>query len=478
MERREEVLRLEGSIRRRLRWHFRDLGFAREGRSNILPPTEEKATLRALHRKSRSEHLREERHFIRAAVPRLKHHFASGVDLNPTAISAELRLVEAGTEESDLFRLACLTWGVPVSSGYGRRLRFLVWDKEHEKLMGLIGLSDPVFNLSTRDFAIGWSSKDRNERLVDVMNAYVLGAVPPYNLLLGGKVVSCLVRTREIRDSFARKYRDARGIISGRRKHAALALVTTSSSLGKSAVYDRLTLDGVRYFEHVGFTSGWGHFHIPNRLFDDMRGYLSLRHHPYAKGHAFGEGSNWRLRVSRATLELIGMDPNLMNHGVNREVFLCRLASNADRFLRGESTRPVYYGLRSASEVSRLAVDRWVVNRAATRKDYMGWKNSQIMDLLDYRKDGLDSLPSFGTPQKKASLAVHSPTVPSSGFPSTIAVHLARPELATPCPDASRPSMKEASIVDPRHLTLRQPSERTKSTGFDRPRAAVDEDAR
>jgi hypothetical protein len=38
--------------------------------------------------------------------------------------------------------------GVPVSNGFGRRLRYLVWDEHNDKLIGLIAIGDPVFNLS------------------------------------------------------------------------------------------------------------------------------------------------------------------------------------------------------------------------------------------------------------------------------------------------------------------------------------------
>lgn len=439
---------------------------------------QEKTALRAMHQKSRSEHLKEERSFIREALPRLKQFFASGVEISPEAISAGLQLVEAGTQEADLFRLASLTWGVRVSAGYGRRLRFLVWDRSHSRLMGLIGLADPVFNLRTRDQAIGWSPRDRKDRLVDVMNAYVLGAIPPYNLLLGGKVVSCLVRTREVRDAFVSKYRESRGIISGRRKHASLALVTTSSSLGPSAVYDRLSLDGVRYFEPVGFTAGWGHFHVPNTLFEDMRSYLRLRHHPYAGGHAFGEGSNWRLRASRATLELIGMDPDILNHGVKREVFLSRIASNADRFLRGETAHLVYRGLLSATEVSRLAVDRWVVNRAATRKDYLAWRSSQIAELLDYRRSGLESLPSAKLAKKGASVALASPSL-RSGLPPRGAVDF-RSRIPKP---VAAPRIAELSLVEVRASRPVLKAHRSlpsggRAQGLARPRGVENEDDR
>lgn len=50
---------------------------------------------------------------------------------------------------------------------------------------------------------------------IGIIGAYVLGAVPPYNLLLGGKCVACLIRSREIFDDFAKKYGGSCGVISG-----------------------------------------------------------------------------------------------------------------------------------------------------------------------------------------------------------------------------------------------------------------------
>src|SRR5262249_41111946 len=72
----------------------------------------------------------------------------------------------------------------------GRRLRYLVWDANNDKLIGIMALGDPVFNLKVRDELIGWDIKDRGKRLVNVLDAYVLGAVPPYNMLLGGQTGS------------------------------------------------------------------------------------------------------------------------------------------------------------------------------------------------------------------------------------------------------------------------------------------------
>jgi len=157
-------------------------------------------------------------------------------------------------------------------------MRFLVWDASNAKLIGLIGLADPVFNLRARDEFVGWTAEDRRARLVNVLDAYVIGAIPPYSMLLGGKLVASLVCTAEINAAFAHKYSRTRGIISRERKGAVLAMVTTSSALGRSSMYNRLRLPGCRLFRSVGYTSGWGHFHIPDQLFSTMREYLRFAH--------------------------------------------------------------------------------------------------------------------------------------------------------------------------------------------------------
>lgn len=381
-KRRTTLKRLRARIKRRLRAHLRKLGFLTMENGMLEPPSNHKDTFRLLHRSHRFERLRSERAFIKDKLPKLLNDFASGSDVIPARIQPRLQLVESGTREADLFRLASLTWSVPVSQGYGRRMRFLVWDESNHKLVGIIALGDPVFNLRVRDALIGWTADQRRDRLVDVMDAYVVGAVPPYNMLLGGKLVASLIRTREVRDLFAKRYAESRGIISGKKKHASLAVVTTSSALGRSSMYNRLQLGGIRYFDSIGYTSGWGHFHIPDDLFEEMRQYLKRKHHTYADNHQFGDGPNWRLRLVRVVLEEAGMNSDLLRHGIMREVFICRLASNADRVLMGEVDCAVYRNLLSVDQVGRLALERWIIPRSLRRPEFEFWKREQIPDLL------------------------------------------------------------------------------------------------
>ncbi len=350
----------------------------------------DKESVRALHRPQRREKQIQNRAFLARCLPQLIQFFASGEEICPARVRPEIQRIYSGTWQSDLFRLASLTWSVPVSNGFGRRLRYLVWDRSNEKLIGLFAIGDPVFNLSVRDRLIGWDAAARSKRLVNVMDAYVLGAVPPYNQLLAGKMIACLVRSREVYEEFRSVYGGTTGLISGARKKARLLAVTTSSSMGRSSVYNRLSLGGVKYFRSIGYTRGWGHFHIPNDLFRELRGYLRQKGHPYADLHRYGDGPNWRLRTTRAALNALGMDGNMLRHGVRREVFLSCLCENAVDILGTGAGEPDTSSLLDVGRIASHAMERWVVPRSLRDLRYRSWTTDRIRGLLETEPDVLN----------------------------------------------------------------------------------------
>lgn len=366
------------ALKRDIRRHLKEVGFTRDPTGKLVPPKLDKEAYRRMHRVQRVERRQQEMSFATRAWKELGHYFASGTEVNVDSIRVRLEQIVASTWQADLFRLACLLWSVPVSRGYGRRLRFLVWDDSNGKLIGLFALGDPVFNLRARDNAINWSGSDRTSRLVGVLDAFVLGAVPPYSNLLGGKLVASVIRTKEVVEIFRKRYRHATGTISGKRKQPELVAVTTTSALGRSSLYNRITLGGQRYFRSVGYTTGFGHFHFPERLFERLRAYLYRRHDDYATNHAYGQGANWRLRMIRRALSKLGLPPALLRHGLRREVFLCEIADNALRYLRGEVSRPTYRSLRGVSEVGSLAVARWLKPRSERDLSYVTVTRAQI----------------------------------------------------------------------------------------------------
>lgn len=379
----------EATLKKRLRSHLRSLGFTKSDDGVLTPPGSGKDAIRTIHGVQRDDRLAASEKFISGRFSELIKHFASGRDVDPARISPVLQRVSSDTWEGDLFRLAALTWSVPVSNGFGRRLRYLVWDNHNGKLIGIIAIGDPVFNLSVRDNLIKWDVQARGDRLVNVMDAYVLGALPPYNALLGGKLVACLIRSRDIYDDFARAYGKTTGIISQEEKKARLLVVTTSSSMGRSSVYNRLKLGGVEYFKSIGYTGGWGHFHIPDSLFAELRDYLREIGHAYADKHRFGQGPNWRMRTTRVALETLGFEDDMLRHGIQREVFICQLADNGLKMLHSGRGRPNLSSLLSAEEVARLAVERWMLPRSERRPEFRAWKREGIQALLGDQRSEL-----------------------------------------------------------------------------------------
>jgi hypothetical protein len=376
------IANFERRLRRKIRAHVRKLGFVVDRDWSIQAQEVTKERVRLLHAQQRRDRLESAKALLDRCLHDNLMYFASGSEVRPERIKPRLELVESGTTAADLFRIASLTWSVPVSQGYGRRMRFLVWDSAAEKLIGIFALGDPVFNLRVRDDFVGWTAEERAERLVDVMDAYVLGSVPPYSLLLGGKLIASLLRTTDIRDAFWSRYKNSCGVISGIRKSPSLVMISTTSALGRSSVYNRVRLNGIEYLRSVGFTSGYGHFHVDGDLFGDIREYLRLVNHPYAADYRFGKGPNWKFRAIRAAFELIGVNRGVLQHGLGREVFVCTLARNAERVLRNQDTNPDYGDLLSASKVSELALDRWICPRAARMPQFADWRREEIVELL------------------------------------------------------------------------------------------------
>jgi hypothetical protein len=132
----------DANLKRRLRRHLKAIGFRKGPDGGLVINGEGKDVIRALHRAQRNAILRADRAFVADQFPKLQKHFASGSEVDPARILPELELIESGAWQSALFRLAALTWAVPVSHGFGRRLRYLVWDRSNDKLIGLMAPAD------------------------------------------------------------------------------------------------------------------------------------------------------------------------------------------------------------------------------------------------------------------------------------------------------------------------------------------------
>ena len=373
-----------GELRAELLAQLRKQGF-KIGRDQLLKRLSYgKDEIRAIHSHSRRERLSEEGAFVSKWLPRLSKYFVSGSELDPAQIDPYPVLVGDNEEFAALFRIAALWWSVPVSRGFGRRFRILIFDRSNSKLFGLLGLTDPVFNLRARDSWIGWNVETREKRLAYVMDAYVLGAVPPYNRLLGAKFVGLLAASDFVRNVFKQRYRNARSVILHRKFDGRLAMVTTTTALGKSSIYNRLRFDGVEVFRCIGFTEGYGHFHLANGTFEKLREYLRNSGDPEIDRYRFGSGPNYRFRVVRKALDHLQLPPDLLRHGIKRGVYVAPLATNAAAFLRGEATRLLWCH-RPLERIARHWRERWLLPRASRDSSYRNFDAKEWNEILGLR---------------------------------------------------------------------------------------------
>jgi hypothetical protein len=250
---------------------------------------------------------------------------------DPRNVRPVLVAFERGSEEAELWRWIVAHWSVPVSQGYGRRIRFLVRDaNNHGSVIGVIGLADPVFALAARDKWLGWDGEERKIRLSGVMEAFALGAVPPYDSMLGGKLIAMLCASLEVKEQFKKRYMGVPARISGRRHDGILRAVTTQSAFGRSSLYNRLRRpDGRPMWIPIGYTGGSGDGHIFGEAYMALRS-LDAR---LRQDGEVGSRGLWKERGARnkkdvlfSTLPLLGLDPRkLRQHGIQRQAFIAPL---------------------------------------------------------------------------------------------------------------------------------------------------------
>ncbi|RLB95316.1 MAG: hypothetical protein DRH50_04540 [Deltaproteobacteria bacterium] len=361
------------ALREKVILSLKKQGFIFHGTKIGLPEGIDKQGLRRLHRDAVHTRRKRSKKGLVRHEDRLLSYIADGREVVPEQIAPRLVLVESNTENELLFRYAVLHWSIPVSSGYGRRLRFLIFDEANGKLIGLFGLGDPVFSLAPRDRWIGWNREQRRKNLKHVMDAFVLGAVPPYSRLLCGKLVAMLLSSSEVRNSFKKKYYGRLSLIKHTRFDGRLVLITTTSALGRSSIYNRVNFNGRVLLQRLGYTSGSGEFHFSNGLYKELAQFASLNCKPTAKQERWGSGFRNRRELVRKVLPLLGLPRDLIYHQVKREVFAIPLARNTHKFLRGEHERVQWYDM-PARDIFKYFKDRWLLGRSKRDTGYLDFE--------------------------------------------------------------------------------------------------------
>ena len=290
-----------------------------------------------------------------------RHNLADGASVLQSKIRPIIEVCEKKSQHN-LFRIFRYYWSSPYSEYVGRRIKLIIRDAAlpSRPVIGIAALGSPIIHIPDRDNYIGWDKRTRTNNLIYAMDAYVVGALPPYNHLLGGKLISYILASDEVRKIYRDKYKDRITLIAGRRSNNLVCLFTTSL-YGKSSQYNRLKYDNRLLYQPIGETRGYGTLHLTENTINLMRKYLDEQ--GIRVGYKFGEGPSWRMRLIKAVGDSLEFNSDfLLKHSFRRKIYFVSLAKNSLEILNGIEKRPKYYHC-SKNKLSEYWKNRWFRNR-------------------------------------------------------------------------------------------------------------------
>lgn len=342
---------------------------------------------RYVHNLAKAERIIKREDFIVRTSSLVKKYLINGKELEVKKIQPKILEVKSGSEEENLFRWWNLTWwSLPYERGYGRQMRFIIWDTYHNSLIGLIGLQSPILSWSVRDNYLNIPTETLDYWVNQSLSAQRLGALPPYNSILGGKLVASLMTTDTIRMKFKQKYSNKKTVIKKRNLPAQLLFITTTGAYGKSSIYNRLKFKEESVAKFIGYTKGSGSFHIPNPVYEDLLIFLERKGNDIARG--CGSGPSRKLRFINQALKLLGFEDGAI-HGVERAVYLFPLVKNLENIIHKGAR--IKYIHRNTDSITTFWKERWSLPRAEKDKTYLEFVSDNyieqtLSDIENYKK--------------------------------------------------------------------------------------------
>ncbi|MBN1997278.1 DUF4338 domain-containing protein [candidate division KSB1 bacterium] len=355
----------------RLNWSVNYL----ENRIEVIPPESyDKASIRDSMAFKRREILNKNEKWIDQHIDLAKANLANGYDVLESKIQPVIEVCKK-QKQHDLFRIYRYFWSSPYSEYVGRRIKLIVRDAAlpNKPVIGIAALGSPIIHIPQRDDWIGWDKETRTENINYTMDAYVIGALPPYNYLLGGKLISYILASKEIRDIFSQKYSYS--------KYNKLAGIFTTSLYGKSSQYNRVRIKNRLLYRPIGETKGYGTLHLTNETFNAMNDYLKKR--GIIVSNQFGDGPIWSMRVIRNAGELLGFNADvLLRHSFKRKIYFVPLAKNTKQFLNGHAKNLKYDNFSLNTLVNHWK-KRWLAQRKKNNNiiENVKWFNREIFEV-------------------------------------------------------------------------------------------------
>jgi hypothetical protein len=352
------------SIRRdleRLNWKFK-LPTKKNGFPTLVPPDNyDKETIKNSMSFKRDEIIIKHRKWIDKNIEFARKNLAKGIDVLNSEINPIIEVCET-EKQHRLFRIFRYYWSSPYSEYVGRRIKLIIRDRAlpNKPVIGIAALGSPIIHIPERDDFIGWDKETRTKNLIYTLDAYVIGALPPYNYLLGGKLISYILASNEVREIYRKKYQGQVTLTEKRIANKLVGIFTTSL-YGNSSQYNRMKFGDELLYKPIGQTKGFGTLHLSEETIHLMIKFLKSK--GVVVGHKFGDGPSWVMRVIRSAGELLGFDSDfLLKHSFKRNIYFVPLASEFKAFLNGETKQPKFKNY-SKNDLVHFWKTRWLENR-------------------------------------------------------------------------------------------------------------------
>ena len=352
------------SIRRdleRLNWKFK-LPTKKNAYPTLVPPESyDKETIKKSMAFKRDEIIENHKHWIEKNIDFARKNLANGSDVLTSKIDPVIEVCET-EKQHRLFRMLRYYWSSPYSEYVGRRIKLIIRDKAlpNKPVIGIAALGSPIIHIPERDEWIGWDKETRTKNLIYTLDAYVVGAMPPYNYLLGGKLISYILASNEVREIYRVKYKDQVTLTEKRIANKLVGIFTTSL-YGNSSQYNRIRYDNELLYKPIGQTKGFGTLHLSEATIQLMIKLLKSK--GIEIGHKFGDGPSWVMRVIRTAGDLLGFDSDfLLRHSFKRNIYFIPLSKEYKKFLNGETKQPMFTNY-SKNELVNYWKERWFDKR-------------------------------------------------------------------------------------------------------------------
>jgi hypothetical protein len=320
----------------------------------------QKDLIKKIHSQKRIEQLRIHKNFISDNIDFARELSINSKKIDPKKIILKLKEVKPDSDEARLFLWWNLVWwSLPFDRPFGRQMRYILWDEYHNAPFGLIGLQSPPLVSKIRDSTLGLVNGTREKWINQSLYAQRLGALPPYNELLGGKMIGLSLTANEIRDRYAEKYENTLTLMKSRKIPNRLLFITTTSAYGKSSVYERIKYENLLVANFLGYTSGAGTFQLSEDLYQKCLKLLEQEGSSVKRGYGSGPSRKMKLISSAFTKLKI---KNFQYHNIKRGMYLIPLVKNLGNVIH-QNEDPEFFN-RDFSTLSKYWLERWAIPRS------------------------------------------------------------------------------------------------------------------